>query len=66
MLNVALSIFMGTLLGVGFAFLMEMLDRRIRSEDDIVEGLGLPVLALIGAPVGNRPGLIRRKLLAYS
>lgn len=62
LLNVALSIFMGTLLGVGFAFLMETLDRRIRSEDDIAEGLGVPVLALI-VPAGNAPGFIRRKFI---
>jgi succinoglycan biosynthesis transport protein ExoP len=64
LLNIALAIFMGTLLGVGFAFVMEMLDRRIRSEDDIVDGLGMPVLALItDMPMGHPPGLIRRKLL---
>jgi len=67
MLNVALSFFMGTLLGVGFGFLMEMLDRRIRSEDDITEGLGLPVLALItGAPMGHSSGLIRRQLTPFN
>jgi len=67
MLNVALSIFMGTLLGVGFGFLMEMLDRRIRSEDDITEGLGLPLLALInGAPMGHSSGLIRRQLTPFN
>lgn len=67
-LNIALSIFMGTLLGVGFGFLMEMLDRRIRSDDDVVEGLGLPVLAAIAAAPTrtHQSGSIRRQFLPVS
>ncbi len=48
-MNIAISIFIGSLLGMGFGFLAEMMDRRIRSADDIIEGLGLPVLAIIPA-----------------
>lgn len=47
MLNVLLSIFLGGLLGVGFGLLAEMMDRRVRSRDDILEALDIPVLAVI-------------------
>ncbi len=44
-LNVLLSLFLGTLLGVGVGFLVELLDRRVRSGRDIAAGLEIPVLA---------------------
>lgn len=47
MLNVLLSVFLGTLLGVGMAFLVELLDRRLRSVMDMTEQLGLPVLGVL-------------------
>lgn len=40
----------GLLLGIAFAFALEALDRRIRTEEEIEEGLGLPVLARIPSP----------------
>jgi chain length determinant protein EpsF len=43
-LNILISIFMGTLLGVGIGFLVELLDRRVRSGQDIA-GLDIPLLA---------------------
>jgi chain length determinant protein EpsF len=53
-LNLVLSIFLGTLLGTGFALLSEMLDRRVRTGDDIVEGLGLVLLSEIPEVQGNK------------
>lgn len=47
LLNTLLAIFLGTLLGVGAALMMELLNRRVRSAEDLVEGLGLPVLAAL-------------------
>ena len=47
LLNIALAMFFGTLLGVGFGFLSEMTDRRVRSAEEISEILGLPVLATV-------------------
>ncbi|MDP3088166.1 MAG: chain length determinant protein EpsF [Methylotenera sp.] len=47
MLNILLSIFLGTMLGVGFGLLAEMMDRRVRSREDISELLQIPVFALI-------------------
>ncbi|MHB1144137.1 MAG: chain length determinant protein EpsF [Thiobacillus sp.] len=43
--NLLLAVFFGTLLGVGLGFLVELLDRRVRSGQDIVAGLEIPVLA---------------------
>jgi len=47
LLNTVLSIFLGLLLGVGFSMLAEMLDRRVRSSDDLSDMLGLPVLGTV-------------------
>ncbi len=44
-LNILLSVFLGSLLGVGTGFLVELLDRRVRSGQDLVAGLDIPVLA---------------------
>lgn len=44
-LNIVLSTILGLLFGIGFAFLAEMVNRRVRSSLDIVENLGIPVLA---------------------
>lgn len=48
---VAMSALLGLLVGVGVAIALEMARRRIRSESDIVEVLGIPVL---GALPGTR------------
>lgn len=46
-LNLLFSLFLGGLLGTGFALLAEMFDRRVRTAEDISEGLGLTVLGEI-------------------
>jgi len=43
-LNILLSVFLGALLGIGTGFLVELLDRRVRSGQDIA-GLDIPLLA---------------------
>ncbi|ODU51048.1 MAG: chain length determinant protein EpsF [Thiobacillus sp. SCN 63-374] len=45
LLNILLSIFLGGMLGVGAGFMVELLDRRVRSGLDIAAGLDIPVLA---------------------
>lgn len=55
-LNILLSLFLGTLLGVGIGFLVELLDRRVRSGQDIAVALGIPVLG----EVSGRGGFIER------
>ncbi len=56
LLNVLVSIFLGTLLGVGLALMLELANRRVRSADDLAEALDLPVLGSI-APAG---GMLKR------
>ncbi len=45
-LNVFLSIFLGLILGVGFALLAELLNRRVRTADDL-NNVGIPLLGEI-------------------
>jgi len=42
-----IALFLGTVLGVGAALLMEMIDRRVRSATDLAEMLQMPVLGVI-------------------
>lgn len=58
-LNILLSLFLGTLLGVGIGFLVELLDRRVRSGLDIAAGLEIPVLAEV-TKKGRRLRAVRR------
>jgi chain length determinant protein EpsF len=46
-LNTLLSVFLGGMLGIGLALLAEMLDRRVRSEGDLLELAQIPVLGVI-------------------
>jgi succinoglycan biosynthesis transport protein ExoP len=55
-LNIALSIVFGAMLGCGLAVLLEMMNRRVRSRDDLAYVAGIPVLAEI-----SRMGSRRRK-----
>ena len=62
-LNILLSIFLGTLLGVGTGFFVELLDRRVRSGQDIAAGLDIPVLAEVkkaGGLMANLRRIFRR------
>jgi len=47
LLNTAAAIFLGTLLGLGLAIVAELLDKRIRSPEDLVEILQAPVLGVM-------------------
>lgn len=56
LLNVLISIFLGTLLGIGLALILELGNRRIRSAQDLVEAIDLPVLATLSAgPAPSKP-----------
>lgn len=46
-LNVLISFFIGAILGLGAALVLELADQRIRGLDDLTQGLGLPVLGVI-------------------
>jgi succinoglycan biosynthesis transport protein ExoP len=67
-LNIALSIIVGTMLGIGLVVLMEMLDRRVRSPADLGNEWNVPLIAelnawqsagtpLLGRSGGARPAL---------
>jgi succinoglycan biosynthesis transport protein ExoP len=57
-LNLLVSIFLGTLLGVGLALLLELSNRRVRSAQDLIEALDVPVLGTISAAVGLHKHII--------
>ncbi len=50
--NTLISVFLGVLLGMGGALLLELLNRRVRSSQDLADALGLPVLGTIGCATG--------------
>ncbi len=50
-LNLLVSIFLGTLLGVGAALMLELGNRRVRSAEDLAEAIDLPVLAVISSTI---------------
>ncbi len=52
LLNTLVSVFLGTLLGLGLALLLELMNRKVRSTDDLVEALELPVLGAISSASG--------------
>lgn len=52
-LNALASIFLGTLLGIGAAFMLEFLDRRVRSVHDLAGVLQLPLLGVIPKAAGG-------------
>lgn len=43
-LNMILSLLLGVLLGIGMALVVELLNRRVRSAQDLADALGAPVL----------------------
>ncbi|WP_077302667.1 YveK family protein [Virgibacillus pantothenticus] len=49
MLNIAIAIVLGAMIGVGIAFLLEYLDNTITSEEDVEKQLGTPVLGTISS-----------------
>ncbi len=53
-INILLSIILGALLAVGIAIVAEVLDRRVRTAEDLMQMLGLPVLADINQSF-NKP-----------
>ena len=50
--NTLISVFLGLLLGMGAALVLELLNRRVRSSQDLADALGLPVLGTIGCATG--------------
>jgi capsular polysaccharide biosynthesis protein len=69
LLNIAIALVVGLMVGVGIAFILEYLDNSLKTEQDIENYLGLPVLGTIttikehdeipGARSANRKGKVR-------
>jgi chain length determinant protein EpsF len=59
LLNTLISVMIGTVLGVGLAILLELLNRPIRSASDLKDMLGIPVLGTIEWKAARRPGALR-------
>ncbi|MEK4129091.1 Wzz/FepE/Etk N-terminal domain-containing protein [Solibacillus sp. FSL W8-0474] len=47
MLNIAIALVIGLMIGIGLAFLLEYLDTTVKTEQDIEEIIGLPVIGII-------------------
>lgn len=56
-LNVAIALFAGLAFGLGFALFSENVNRYVRSEQDIVEIVGVPVLAVLVPKLGGKQNL---------
>lgn len=54
MINILLSIILGGMLGVAFAIAAEMMDRRVRSSEDLFKLIQLPVLADLTRPAPQK------------
>ena len=48
-LNIAIGAILGLMLGVGLAFLLEILDTTIKDEKDVEEILGMPIMGIVGS-----------------
>lgn len=59
-INILLSIFLGSLLAIAFAIVSEMLDRRVRSADDLAQLLGLPVLGDISTNIKTKSNFAQK------
>jgi uncharacterized protein involved in exopolysaccharide biosynthesis len=71
LLNTVLALFLGGLLAIGTALLLEMMDRRVRSADDIFGTLDLPVIGILPKPGakgwrGASPSAMQERLMAPS
>lgn len=49
LINLLVSVFLGTLLGVGLALVLELLNRRVRSSEDLMESLSVPLLGSVSS-----------------
>lgn len=47
LLNLVLAVFLGSVLGLGVALLLELIDQRVRGEEDLHQLSGIPLLGVI-------------------
>lgn len=62
LINIVLSIFLGALLAVGCAIATEMMDRRVRSAEDLSELMAIPLLAALVKPKPTLREMLERWL----
>ncbi|MDR0701821.1 MAG: chain length determinant protein EpsF [Azoarcus sp.] len=61
LLNMVIAVFLGSLLGVGMALVLELVDQRVRGSEDLSQFVGIPVLGIIPAPTDRSGIRIRRR-----
>jgi chain length determinant protein EpsF len=64
--NVVLAVVVGLVLAIGAAMLLEFVDRRVHTEDEVSELLGLPLLGVLPSPGGKGRFAGRAKPLVIS
>lgn len=62
-LNLVLSLILGALLGLGFGLLAEMVDRRVRCAEDLIDALQVPVLGIIKQGISSQQKEKRLQLI---
>lgn len=60
-LILALAVAVGSMLGIGFALAVEMIDRRVRGVEDLVEAVGTQVWGVLGDTAVIAKDIERRK-----
>lgn len=56
LLNTAIAVFLGAIIGLGAAIVTELLHRRIRTEDDFVHDMGVPLLGIMPVAASAKGG----------
>ncbi len=59
--NILVSVFLGLFLGVGVALILELRNRKVRSIEDLVDALEVPVLGSISSAAG----MYKRNLIGF-
>lgn len=54
LLNMVIALFAGALLAITIVIAMEMLDRRVRSADDVAQAVALPIIGVLPSPTARR------------
>jgi chain length determinant protein EpsF len=54
LLNMAVAVFLGTLLAIAVVIAMELLDRRVRSVEDVAQAVALPIIGVLPPPNARR------------
>jgi polysaccharide biosynthesis transport protein len=71
-LNIGIAVFVGMMLAVGAALVLELANRRVRTVDDVLQVLDLPVLGILPRPDKRRmfskvlATPMQRRLLGYT